>query len=273
MRASILSATRLALVLVATFAPTARAGEARPPSSVAASSVAASSVAASSVAPPGAVPFVVALDPGHGGSNLGTVGAGGLPEKDVTLALARQLGSRLEAVPGVRVVLCRDKDVLVPIRARSRCAAESRADLFLSLHANATPAGVAPGSQRGFELYVLPPEDVEDDAALAALGAPGAAGVWAAHGVRAAAPRSLEAARAIDLRLRRALGERLARGIRQSGAALDVLRDTRAPGVLVEIGFLDSDLDRAVLASPAGRDRLADALAGAVLDVRAAALR
>jgi len=263
LRASIHSATSLALLLGATLAPTALAGEVRPPSSV----------APSGVAPIVVSPFVVALDPGHGGSNLGTVGAGGLPEKDVTLALARQLRSRLEAAPGVRVVLCRDKDVLVPIRARSRCAAEARADLFLSLHANATPAGVPPGSQRGFELYVLPPEAVDDDAALAALGAPGAAGVWAAHGVRAAAPRSLEAARAIDLRLRRALGERLARGIRQSGAALDVLRDTRAPGVLVEIGFLDSDLDRAVLVSPAGRDRLAEALAAAILDLRAAALR
>src|SRR5450432_3869391 len=172
MRASILSATSLALLLGATLAPTALAGEVRPPSSV----------APSGVAPIVVSPFVVALDPGHGGSNLGTVGAGGLPEKDVTLALARQLRSRLEAAPGVRVVLCRDKDVLVPIRARSRCAAEARADLFLSLHANATPAGVAPGSQRGFELYVLPPEDVEDDATLAALAA-------AAHGDEAAADR------------------------------------------------------------------------------------
>jgi N-acetylmuramoyl-L-alanine amidase len=218
-------------------------------------------------------PFVVALDPGHGGSNLGTVGEGGLPEKEVTLALARRVGSRLAAAPGVRVVICREKDVLVPIRARSRCAAEARADLFLSLHANATPAGVASGSQRGFELYVLPAEDLEDDAALAALSASGAAGVWAAHGVRASAARSLAAARAIDLRMRQTLGERFARGIRQSGAALDVLRGTRAPGVLVEVGFLDNDLDRAILASPFGRDRLADALAAAVLDFRGAASR
>jgi N-acetylmuramoyl-L-alanine amidase len=222
--------------------------------------------------------FVVAIDAGHGGSNLGAVGADGLLEKDVTLALARRLATRLAATPGVRVVVCRERDVLVPIRARSRCAAEARADLFLSLHANATPAGVAPGSQRGFELYVLPPEDVEDDATLAALAAAAhgdeaAAGVWASHEVRALAPRSAAAARALDRRLRETLGAGLARGVRQSGAALDVLRGTHAPSVLVEVGFLDSALDRAVLTSPAGQDRLAGALAAGALDLRGAASR
>jgi N-acetylmuramoyl-L-alanine amidase len=217
-------------------------------------------------------PFVVAIDPGHGGSNLGTV-TDGLYEKDITLGLAHRLAVRLDAAPGVRVVVCRERDVLVPIRARSRCAAEAHADLFVSLHVNATPAGVAPGSQRGFELYVLPPEDVQDDSTLAALGARGAAGVWAAHEVRATAGRAPAAARALDRRLRAALGASLGRGIRQTGAALDVLRGTRAPSVLVEVGFLDSPLDRPLLTSSAGQDRLAEALASGVLDFRAAASR
>ena len=223
------------------------------------------------LAPAGAAdaPFVIALDPGHGGSNLGTVAEGGLLEKDVTLALARRLGARLVRVSEVRVVICRDRDVFVPIRARSRCAADARASLFLSLHANATPAGVAPASQRGFELYVLPPEEVEDDATLAALRAPGPAGVWASHEIRAAAGRSVTAAQAVDRRLREALGP--GRGIRQSGAALDVLRGTHAPSVLVEVGFLDHPLDRPILSSAAGQDRLAEALASAILDFRASA--
>jgi N-acetylmuramoyl-L-alanine amidase len=217
--------------------------------------------------------FVVALDPGHGGSNLGAAGPDALFEKDLTLALARRLRARLAAIPGLRVVVCRDEDVLVPIRARARCAAEARARLFVSLHANATPPGVAPGSQRGFELYVLPPEDVQDDATLAALRAPGAAGVWAAHVVQASGARSIAAAQAIELRLRRALGAGLGRGVRQTGAALDVLRGTGAASVLVEVGFLDNEQDRAVLVSPAGQERVAGALADAVLDVRAAAAR
>ena len=189
--------------------------------------------------------FVVALDPGHGGSNLGAAGPDALFEKDVTLALARRLRARLATAPGVRVVVCRDQDVLVPIRARARCAAEARARLFVSLHANATPPGVPPGSQRGFELYVLPPEDVEDDATLAALHARGAAGVWAAHEVHTGGERAISAAQSIDLRLRRALGAELSRGVRQSGAALDVLRGTGAASVLVEVGFLDNAQDRA----------------------------
>ncbi|HSZ81600.1 MAG TPA: N-acetylmuramoyl-L-alanine amidase [Polyangia bacterium] len=224
-------------------------------------------------APVDAAPFVVVLDPGHGGSNLGAAAADGLLEKDVTLALARRVRARLETAPGVRVVVCRERDVLVPIRARARCAAAAHADLFVSLHANATPAGVAPGSQRGFELYVLPPEDVEDDATLAALAAPPGAGVWAAHVVRATAERSATAARKLDLRLRQALGERLARGVRQTGAALDVLRGTGAPGVLVEVGFLDNVADRTLLTSAEGQDRVADALASAALDARVAASR
>jgi len=249
------------------------------PSGLAASLVLASALAlvcapaAAARASAEAPPFVVALDPGHGGSNLGTVVEGGPLEKDVTLALARRLGARLETAPDIRVVICRGKDVLVPIRARSRCAADARADLFLSLHANATPAGVTPGSQRGFELYVLPPDDVEDDATLAALATTGPAGLWASHTIRAAALRSVAAARALDRRLREALGAHLARGVRQSGASLDVLRGTRAPSVLVELGFLDSALDRAILVSAAGQDRVAAALAEAVLDFRGAAPR
>jgi N-acetylmuramoyl-L-alanine amidase len=244
-----------------------------------ATAVAALGVAAALVASraraeaPRAAPFVVVLDAGHGGSNLGAAVPDGLLEKDVTLALARRVRNRLEETPGVRVVMCRDRDVLVPIRTRARCAADARADLFVSLHANATPAGVAPGSQRGFELYVLPPADVEDDATLAALGAPDGAGAWAAHLVRATAERSAWAARALDVRLRAALGDGLSRGIRQMGAALDVLRGTGVPAVLVEVGFLDNALDRAELVSPAGQDRVAGAVAGAALDVRAAASR
>lgn len=218
-------------------------------------------------AAPATPAFVVAIDAGHGGSNLGTVAADGLVEKNVTLALARGLRDALEAAPGVRVVLCRQSDVLVPIRARSRCAAEAHAQLFLSLHANATPAGVEAGTQRGFELYVLPPDDVVDDANLAALGAPGAAGVWAAHLVHAAGERSLAAARALDRRLAEALGRANARGIRQSGAALDVLRGTGVPGVLVEVGFLDHPEDRARLATAVGQQRIAAALAYAVTDL------
>ena len=138
--------------------------------------------------------FVLAIDAGHGGSNLGAAGitdphgtsgpeAGRtIFEKQVTLALARRLRSQLAARSQVRVVLCREDDVMLPIRARARCAEEARADLFISLHANASPPGVARGTRRGFEIYVLSPQEREDDASLAAArAADPAEAVWAAH--------------------------------------------------------------------------------------------
>ena len=88
-----------------------------------------------------------------------------------------------------------------------------------------------------------------------------------------AADRALAAARAFEARLREALSPRLARGIRQRGAALDVLRGARAPAVLIEVGFLDHAQDRATLSSSEGREPLARALAAGVLDVAAAAAR
>jgi N-acetylmuramoyl-L-alanine amidase len=74
------------------------------------------------------------------------------------------------------------------------------------------------------------------------------------------------AARLIEGRLRERLGLRASRGIRQTGAALDVLRGTGVPAVLLEVGFIDHPEEGARLASPAGQDLLASALAAAITD-------
>lgn len=152
---------------------------------------------------------VVAIDAGHGGTNLGAPGlAPGLFEKTVTLALAKRVRELLAApgpadgapapAPGITVVLCRESDALVPIRARSRCAAETGAQVFVSLHANAVPPGVAPGSRRGFEVFVLGPGEVDDDAAVASVtNRDPAEAAWAAHEVRAAAEQSVALARVV----------------------------------------------------------------------------
>jgi N-acetylmuramoyl-L-alanine amidase len=213
--------------------------------------------------------LVVAIDPGHGGSNLGAAGPGGAPfEKRVTLELARRLRDRLAGRPQIEVVLCRNQDVLVPIRARARCVRDARADLLVSLHANAAPPGVAAGTRRGFEVYVLSPQEVEDDVAVAAAEqADAAEAAWTGHQIRSAAVRSVAAAHAIELRLKELLGPRSSRGIRQRGAALDVLRGTGAAGVLVEVGFLDHPEEGAQLASAAGQEKLAQALARAIIDL------
>ena len=215
-------------------------------------------------------PLVVALDPGHGGTNLGASGPGrGVYEKRLTLALAERVRALLDeasdAQLAIRVVLCRESDALVPIRARARCAKDSGARLFLSLHANAVPAGVPRGSRRGFEVFVLGPREVEDDAALATQAeAQDADAVWAAHEVRAAAEQSIVLARGVADHLARALGPGARRGVRQGGATLDVLRGTGTAAALIEIGFLDHPEEGAKLATAEGREPIARALVAAI---------
>jgi N-acetylmuramoyl-L-alanine amidase len=215
----------------------------------------------------GAAPFTVAIDPGHGGTNLGAAGLRpGLYEKQVTLEIARRMHRRLASDRSIRVVLCRDRDVMVPNRARVRCANEAGARLFVSLHANASPEAKR-GSQRGFELYVLPASMVEEDAEAAALTAPtDADAAWSAHHVRATAAESLAAARRIEWQLTDALGADRDRGVKQSGAMLDVLQGLKMPAVLVEVGFIDHPVEGRQLAEPAVQAELADAIADAIAE-------
>jgi len=217
-----------------------------------------------------AAPFTVVVDAGHGGSNLGAPTQNAeVFEKQITLEIARRVRQRLQNDSGLRVVLCRDADVLVPVRARVRCANDAGARLFVSVHANASPVERR-GAQRGFELYVLPPGDVEQDAAVArVLPSADADGAWAAHRVRATAVESLAAARRIAWQLTDALGPERDRGIKQSGASLDVLQGLNMPAVLVEVGFLDHVEEGKALLTAQGWDRVAAAVAKAISDLRA----
>jgi N-acetylmuramoyl-L-alanine amidase len=83
--------------------------------------------------------FKIVLDPGHGGKDPGAIGVGGVAEKDVTLAIALRLKQRLEAVPNVDVVLTRGADVFLALEERTARANIEQADLFLSIHTNASP--------------------------------------------------------------------------------------------------------------------------------------
>jgi N-acetylmuramoyl-L-alanine amidase len=216
------------------------------------------------------VPFTVALDPGHGGSNRGApTKQAEYYEKHLTLALAKRVQRALAGEKDIKVVLCRERDVLVPIRARVRCANQAKARLFLSLHANAAGVGDPPGSQRGFELFVLPVEEVDREVARVTLLAKGdSEAAWAGHQVRAAAAQSLAAARRIEWRLADTLGRDRDRGIKQKGATLDVLQGLDMPAVLVEIGFLDHEEEGPFLLSEEGQAAVVKALAGAITDLR-----
>ena len=91
-------------------------------------------------------PMVVAIDAGHGGQDPGAIGARGTREKDVTLAIAKRLAGLVAKEPGLRPLLIRDDDRFVPLRARINKARKHKADLFISIHADAFDNPSAKGS-------------------------------------------------------------------------------------------------------------------------------
>lgn len=104
---------------------------------------------------------VVALDAGHGGKDPGAVGRRGTREKDVVLQIVRRLKARIDREPGMEAYLTRDGDYFVPLRERIERARRQRADLFVSIHADAFKNRQA----RGSSVYVLSPRGATDEAA------------------------------------------------------------------------------------------------------------
>lgn len=94
---------------------------------------------------------IVVLDPGHGGHDPGAVGQKGLREKDVVLDIALKVRKILSEDPSVEISLTRDKDVFIPLEERTAIAKKRDADLFVSVHANASTRRTA----RGIETYLL----------------------------------------------------------------------------------------------------------------------
>jgi len=87
----------------------------------------------------------IVLDPGHGGEDPGALGPGGLKEKDVVLAVAKELASLLEKEPGIKVYLTRDKDSFLTLDRRAEIANQIGGDIFISIHANAAFSRKATG--------------------------------------------------------------------------------------------------------------------------------
>ena len=105
--------------------------------------------------------IIVAIDAGHGGDDPGATGPGGTREKDVTLAIARTLAARINDRPGMRAVLTRDSDRLIDLRQRFERARNARADLFVSIHADA----VRDRSITGASVYTLSYHGASSEAA------------------------------------------------------------------------------------------------------------
>lgn len=211
--------------------------------------------------------FRVVIDPGHGGTNLGARGAAeGVLEKRVTLEVAKQLAADLRGA-GLDVALTRDIDRTLTLRQRALVANRQGADLFVSVHANASPSR----SQRGYETYVLTPTGVDviapalrDDEPASRPGvAPAVAGILEDVERGANQWEAADLAAAMQAQLREVRGKDGDRGVRQD--AHHVLLGATMPAVLVEIGFVDHPIEGHELTEPEVQAGIAKALATAVL--------
>ncbi len=111
-------------------------------------------------APPEARVLIIAIDAGHGGEDPGAIGKHGTREKDVVLAIARELALKINAEPGMKAVLTRNGDYFVPLRDRMRRARAQAADLFVSIHADSIRDRRIDGSS----VYILSQRGATDEA-------------------------------------------------------------------------------------------------------------
>ncbi len=197
----------------------------------------------------------VVIDPGHGGPDSGVVGAGGLAEKDLALLVARELQDVLQSEYGLRAILTRDQDRAVQADDRAAFANAARADVMVSLHANASMAGGASGSY----VYFYAPSR----SGRAATPDPASFVRWEDSQLPWA-PESRRLAEALLAEL--GALDVPARDV--AGAPVLVLGRAAMPAVQVELGFLTSSADRARLARPNFARRAATALAEGLLRYR-----
>jgi N-acetylmuramoyl-L-alanine amidase len=213
--------------------------------------------------------IVIAVDPGHGGEDPGAIGPRGTYEKHVTLAIARELKSLLDDEPGMRAMLTRDDDYFVPLGVRVQKARRVKADLFISVHADAftTP------SARGSSVF-----------ALSEHGATSAAARWLAQreneadligGVNLDAKDPMLARTLLDLsqtaqisdslRVGRSVLDRIGAvnalhkgSVEQAGFA--VLKAPDIPSILVETAFISNPDEELKLRNEAHQKKLAESI-------------
>jgi len=207
----------------------------------------------------------IVIDPGHGGHDTGTIGPTGLQEKDLVLDVALRLKKLLIEKTGAEVILTRSDDTFIPLEERTAIANEQGADLFISIHANASRDRRA----RGIETYYL--NFTSDPEALEVAGRENAASQESVHQLQDLIKRivltekieeSLDFAtqvqREVYLRLRKLTGEQKDRGVKK--APFVVLIGANMPSILVEISFLTNPKDERLLKKGEYRHQIAQAL-------------
>jgi N-acetylmuramoyl-L-alanine amidase len=217
---------------------------------------------------------VVVIDAGHGGKDPGSTGPDGTREKDVVLPIARALAARLNAEAGVRAVLTRDTDRFIELRERMDAARDARADLFISVHADA----VLNHDIAGASVYTLSSRGASSEAARFLADRENEAvlkGVVNLGGVNADLASllldvsqtanmgaSVEAADAVLTALDR-VGAVRKREVQH--AAFVVLKSPDVPSMLVETAYISNPAEERKLRTESWQQQLASAIAGGVV--------
>jgi len=207
----------------------------------------------------------IVIDPGHGGHDQGTCGTNGLLEKDLVLDVALRLGKLIEQKMGIEAILTRQDDTYIGLRERTVLANQKKADLFLSIHANSSPAVRV----SGIETYYLNFSSSTESLDVAAReNASAQNSVYDLKDlVQSIAQHdkieeSREFAQSIQTSLQAFEAKNSStakdRGIRK--APFVVLIGAQMPSVLAEIGFLSNSREENLLGRPEHRQKLADAL-------------
>jgi N-acetylmuramoyl-L-alanine amidase len=207
----------------------------------------------------------IVIDAGHGGHDSGTLGPGGLEEKDVVLDVALRLGRLLKQRLGADVIYTRSDDTFIPLETRTAIANQAQADLFISIHANSSPDTDA----RGVEVYYLSFTSSAD--ALEVAARENATSDESIHQLsdlvkKIALQDKINESHAfaddVDQNLYAGLDQGNP-GLKDRGvkkAPFVVLIGANMPSILAEISFLTNPDDAAELRQPKYRERIAEAL-------------
>ncbi len=224
---------------------------------------------------PESSPWVVVIDPGHGGIDPGTLDQSGkLMEKDIVLDVAKQLRAILERVDGIKVILTRERDKTCRLRQRAAVIRESNGDLFVSIHVNGWPTRAV----KGAEVFFLSPkgatsaaskelealenaaDDIAEDNVLSEIGElPFAVDLIQTDTIL----RSSHLAETLLDELGKS-GLAATRGIKQANFV--VLRSTQIPSALIELGFITNPNDSRRLGTAKHRKALAETIARGLLE-------
>jgi len=207
----------------------------------------------------------IVIDAGHGGHDEGTSGPHGVLEKDVVLDVALRLAKLVETRLGTEVVLTRGDDTFIPLTERTAIANERKADLFLSIHANSSPAPAVAGTETFFLNFTSNPAAL-DVASRENAGSDKSVGelrdliqsITLNDKITESQSLAQTVQSSIYAQAARSNAAARNRGVKR--APFVVLIGASMPSILAEIGFLTNARDEANLAKPEYRQKIAEAL-------------